>query len=389
MCGSLAKKGSHKERDEGSVRVCSPSDAVTMLPSIRLQFQDDEDDDDFHCYSATGSDATQPRSCSFGSPQLTASSTRCDMFAEADDRFVQVPRSAVCTPQTAGQEIHFVFHQPAAATCADNEEEDSGNQADTLRVHVDSGCASEIGPRSKQEDNLINSERDCVWGVFDGHRGSEAASYTSNFFLEHLDTSAPCPAHEMAGCLQHLEASMLANRIGLSCGTTACVARMIPQTHMMYVANLGDSRAALFSTSSATTKILTEDHRVDSAREVERLKREGADVSCGRFGGELCLSRGLGDFDLKAATPGLSCMADVYAAKVERGDILIMATDGVWDVVDLEEAAAVVVPLQKLSLDPTGTPRGMAGQAAQALVQHAIRNKRSSDNCTAVVVFFG
>lgn len=84
------------------------------------------------------------------------------------------------------------------------------------------------------------------------------------------------------------------------------------------------------------------------------------------MGGGLNLSRALGDFFYGEGVPATP---DVVEWKVDRArdEMVVLATDGLWDVLSNEEACA------------------MARKGAVALVDHAY-NKGSTDNITAVIV---
>ncbi len=83
-------------------------------------------------------------------------------------------------------------------------------------------------------------------------------------------------------------------------------------------------------------------------------------------GGGLNLSRALGDFFYGEGVPATP---DVVEWKIDRArdELLILATDGLWDVLSNEEACRV------------------ARQGAAAVVDYAYK-KGSTDNITAVVV---
>ena len=66
------------------------------------------------------------------------------------------------------------------------------------------------------------------------------------------------------------------------------------------------------------------------------MVQEGGRVVEGRVGGDLAISRSLGDHRLKGK--GVSCLPEVTSLKVANGHVLILATDGLWDVLT-EEAA--------------------------------------------------
>jgi len=127
-----------------------------------------------------------------------------------------------------------------------------------------------------------------------------------------------------------------------SCGTTAVVA-LVSRTAIT-VANLGDSRAVLCR--NKTAQPLSHDHKPTDEGERLRITRAGAQVIDARVNGDLALSRALGDFRHKAV-PNLapshqpvSSVADVCTTRriINSDGFLLIACDGVWDVLSSEDA---------------------------------------------------
>ncbi|KAG7553709.1 PPM-type phosphatase domain [Arabidopsis suecica] len=176
-------------------------------------------------------------------------------------------------------------------------------------------------------------------------------------------------------------------------GTTAVT--VFKQADCLVIANLGDSRAVLGTRSKNSFKAvqLTVDLKPCVQREAERI------VSCkGRvFAMEeepdvyrvwmpdddcpgLAMSRAFGDFCLKDY--GLVCIPDVFCRKVSREDeFVVLATDGIWDVLSNEEVVKVVGSCKDRTI------------AAETLVQRAARTWRTkfpaskADDCAVVVLY--
>ena len=66
---------------------------------------------------------------------------------------------------------------------------------------------------------------------------------------------------------------------------------------VVHVANLGDTRAVL--SLDGTAKRVTVDHKTNNPSEQERVKKEGGLILKGRVGGQLAITRALGDLMLK------------------------------------------------------------------------------------------
>lgn len=380
----------------------------------RLSFDEGSDDEDTltHSHStvpftsplATASSSCLPSSAANGMPEDRGAST--EMFMEPHQQYVIAPRlkphegllHTVCerTDETGGNTEHN-----SDTSCTRQQFVSMWSQSMALKP--ESGCSSEIGPRSKQEDNVLSCDRQMMWGVFDGHRGYEAASFAANFFEAHhhqqccdsLEDGPLCtretaqPAQFLVDAILHLEASMQASHIGVSCGTTACIAHVSKDLKKLYIANVGDSRAVLLDRNGEVV-LVTNDHKASAPAEASRLAAEGVKTFGGRIdGSDLNITRSIGDFDIKAAHPSIHAVADTIEVDIRNGDALILATDGVWDVVSVTGAAALVSDtLREAVADSSGTPRAAANLAALRLVSHAVHECRSSDNCTALVVSF-
>ena len=144
---------------------------------------------------------------------------------------------------------------------------------------------------------------------------------------------------------------------------------------------------ALMSSSGHTTLVLTQDHKVATPHERERLRASNVALrpTESRLYG-LALARVLGDHFLKTdvacgliAEPFVSRVAVVDTSR--GGAFAVAASDGLWDVTT--PAAAV----QMAAVAGAGGPGGGAGcdAAAAALLAHA-RQKRSKDDCTVLCV---
>ncbi len=124
-------------------------------------------------------------------------------------------------------------------------------------------------------------------------------------------------------------------------GTTVCAA-LVTQSHI-YLINCGDSRAILIRDDYI--EMCTYDHKPTQLKERQRIQNAGGIVALSRVNGGLATSRGLGDFEYKSVPnfkqneQFVSCEPDVYVAKRDptRDKFLVLACDGIWDVMKNEE----------------------------------------------------
>ncbi|CAN6271986.1 unnamed protein product [Urochloa humidicola] len=177
-------------------------------------------------------------------------------------------------------------------------------------------------------------------------------------------------------------------------GTTAVCA--IKQGKDLIVANLGDSRAVLATMSDSghlAAVQLTVDHKPSLPGEASRIARCGGRVfalkdepSVARvwLPGEdipgLAMARSLGDLKLKRH--GVVPEPEVAHRRVGSGDLfIVLATDGVWDVMSNEEVVSIVCATARKE------------HAAKAVAEAAARRWRTKfpasrvDDCSAVCLF--
>lgn len=184
----------------------------------------------------------------------------------------------------------------------------------------------------------------------------------------------------------------------LECGTTCTLALI--QGDQLCVANVGDSAAALVSLTDdgdVAARMLTVDHNGMDRQEAARIlgqyghvasisdDRGYLSIRAGMWAGyELSVTRALGHKHLSEY--GVLCEPTVNTMQLQPADAcLIVASDGVWDVMDPREAANRVMDVISAG--------GSAEEAARQLVQDTIMLAECSpggdtDNTTALVAVF-
>ena len=106
-----------------------------------------------------------------------------------------------------------------------------------------------------------------------------------------------------------------------------------------------------------------------------------------RLDGNLAVSRGLGDFAYKAdgrLAPGdqkVSCAPEFYGAELRAGDLLILACDGVFDVMSNEGLCRAVAAALDGGAD--------VGDVCARVLGACLRDLHSKDNMTLLVVQVG
>ncbi|KAE9603148.1 hypothetical protein Lal_00018756 [Lupinus albus] len=190
------------------------------------------------------------------------------------------------------------------------------------------------------------------------------------------------------------ELAMKVDTDGFRGGSTAVT--VIKQGDQLIIGNLGDSRAVLCTRADDNHCVpvpLTVDLKPDIPSEALRIANCGGRI----FSAEedpgvqrvwmleedcpgLAMSRAFGDFCLKNC--GLTSVPDVFCRKLSKQDqFVVLASDGVWDVLTNNEVISIVASARKRSM------------AAKILVKHAVhawRIKHPSseiDDCAVICLF--
>ncbi|KAF4664243.1 Protein phosphatase 1A [Perkinsus chesapeaki] len=152
------------------------------------------------------------------------------------------------------------------------------------------------------------------------------------------------------------------------------------------------SKKNLASLSEGDVGLLaaTKDHKPDDPEEKARIEEAGGFVSQddpARLCGVLALSRGLGDFaykddaDLPAEKQKCIAVPDVKEVTVEAGDWVVLACDGVFDVMSNEDVAREVMVRAENGED--------LAEVAMEILQRCLNLLDSKDNMTCMIVRVG
>jgi len=240
--------------------------------------------------------------------------------------------------------------------------------------------------------------------VFDGHgrEGHHSASCVRDQFKHHARSLASLSGWALKDALESLcrHAQDLLQRKGLAnySGTTATVAMIDMQAGRVLVAHVGDSTLRIMKSSEVVAA--TRDHRVDKSAERRILAHGGVVRSCvtdsktqricapgSDFPG-LAMARCLGDQE--AQKLGASCEPEFDFFPFCPESSLIVASDGVWDVLPPDDAAWWLSGPDSLGLDQDYyTVQERCGSLANKIVDEARKlypTNGDIDDITAVVV---
>ena len=223
----------------------------------------------------------------------------------------------------------------------------------------EAGIASAQGPRDEMEDaHLVDSldlygdgkARISLFGVFDGHGGSACAQYVQKHLREVIrqemqkESALTDSAIYHALCRAFVAVSehwatlpLQSTYLRDNSGSTATAALVINGKEL-WIANVGDSRAVLGKGGQPVQ--LSEDQKPTKEPYFSEVFKRGGYIRWGRVDGSLDMARSIGDIDHPSisARPKLK-KYDLSTLSQTEDNALILACDGLWDVVTPEMAA--------------------------------------------------
>ena len=210
------------------------------------------------------------------------------------------------------------------------------------------------GRRNEQQDSIsvlrnIENRNLHFLGVYDGHGGTFTSEILASFLHsiifdklnEYFDNFDKKNILLSMNNLFKDSFEFLQNELqnfNVSDGSTANVCFIL--NNIIFCANTGDSRSIIIRGNNAIP--LSFDHKPENFDERNRIEENGGfvDAESKRVNNILALSRAFGDCDLY---PAITCHPDVIAHEITPEDcFLIMACDGVWDVLSNDEVAKLV-----------------------------------------------
>jgi serine/threonine protein phosphatase PrpC len=264
-------------------------------------------------------------------------------------------------------------------------------RGDSVRFEI--AYADTRGKRPTMEDQVVifgsfrgNPSEDYV-AIFDGHGGEEAAIFSANTLHKVLATelSNSTTLLDVKECLKNAflktHQQMKETSSKIQGGTTALVALVLENE--AYLANAGDSRAVYSLDGKAVRWSV--DHKPNVPSEVKRIESLGGQVTrhedklhgseVFRVNAQLAVSRSLGDFGMQ---PYVTAEPDIFGPiplDPQRIPFLILACDGLWDIIDDTEAINIVSSIPNVE------------EAACRLRDSALQ-RGSNDNISVIVVRF-
>ncbi|KAL6927153.1 hypothetical protein ACO0SA_003443 [Hanseniaspora valbyensis] len=253
----------------------------------------------------------------------------------------------------------------------------NGNDIDdelTYNVGISSNKNSKY--RKKMEDIhtfVENFNNKLDWGyfaIFDGHAGIEASKWCGKNLHDVIENKMNADNNRdireiFNESFQEADKEINANLSGHSgCTAAVCILRWEQQddsddgldhSRMLYTANVGDTSDAM---------------------ECKRVESIGGLVIKNRVNGMLAVTRSIGDKFFDSLV-----ISNPFTTKIEltsKDEFMIIACDGLWDVMEDQEACDFIVE-NELTTDPQ--------MASELLIEHALK-LGSADNLTVMVVSF-
>eukprot|EP01119_Soliformovum_irregulare_P020966 TRINITY_DN6865_c0_g1_i1.p1 TRINITY_DN6865_c0_g1~~TRINITY_DN6865_c0_g1_i1.p1 ORF type:complete len:613 (-),score=175.86 TRINITY_DN6865_c0_g1_i1:59-1897(-) len=245
------------------------------------------------------------------------------------------------------------------------------------------------GGKGEMEDqhlvmNPFSESNDAMFGVFDGHAGKDCAIAAVKKFstifklkLEAYKSSNGnmCNLEQVfLDTYEQVDKELIEYEY-MGCTATTAYLWEANGHRYLQVANVGDSTS--FLNRGHTVVTMSVDHKPTNPSERERILASGIELNANatRLGG-LAVSRALGDHFLKIENLGLTGVPYVSPPiQLEANDsILIVASDGLWDVMNGSRAVEICTGLDT------------AKQMAASLMQTALNDPKCNDNITIVVV---
>ncbi|XP_035742182.1 probable protein phosphatase 2C T23F11.1 [Vespa mandarinia] len=220
---------------------------------------------------------------------------------------------------------------------------------------VGSSCMQ--GWRIKMEDchvhilSLPDDPGTAFFAVYDGHGGAAIAQHAGKYLHEYITKRSEYKTGNIVQAMQRgfleLDKAMQNDTVLREEQSGTTVIALLIKDNILYSANAGDSRAVASINGNAVP--LSRDHKPTLKDERDRIEAAGGWVEFNRVNGHLALSRALGDFMFKRnnhMSPQkqiVTAFPEVQQFPItEDWEFVVLACDGIWDVMTSEEVVNFV-----------------------------------------------
>lgn len=270
----------------------------------------------------------------------------------------------------------------------------------------DRAYVSIVKPATPDHNEII------ITGICDGHgaEGDTIAQFTRDQILKLLQEKL-----QKYNTLQEVVDSQVLTTLGteiqesikneypnaLDSGTTVCFSLVQKnpdlKTYSIVTLNMGDSRAIVIQSEKDSLINSTTDHKASDPQEIERIKEAGGytfvhtnNVTYATHNDaaipipytrrlrrpNIATSRGVGDIALYNKGV-LSSIPEIKFLPQQNDGYIVVASDGVWDVIENKDVASFV---------QTAPEKGLSLQEICSDLAKKARKARSSDDITIIVV---
>jgi protein phosphatase 1B len=339
--------------------------------------------------------------------------------------------------RSALPELTTLLYEPGDwSVCPKTPVKDRGTDDDGAADELAFGFGDLPGWRVDMEDSVCchypveEGSGFGLFGVFDGHGGSDVSTHIGDHFCSFLTKTRSWkretpddgvfPVAALTECCLDIDAAMRAAEEPPFKGGSTGIVGLITDT-FIHVCNVGDSRAILVRSASdgggaIETTPMSHDHKPSMEGEEERVVAAGLEIYKGEENDDgifveastwkvkraknemLAMSRAFGDFVYKKSEKeGLTLWQEAVVstptilseARSETDKWLVLACDGIWDVMSNEECGAFVdAKYNEICADKASSDLSVGQVMAKVcdeLCQECLR-KGSSDNMTAMIV---
>lgn len=228
------------------------------------------------------------------------------------------------------------------------------------------------------EDALFISHESLMLGVFDGVGGYGGTSgFLARCLAENIraqanrlvssrlhtqlydDYAVDRPADLLKDMLDNAERRCLATKMPTG-GSTAVYCVINPRDRMIWVLNLGDSKGIVVRDGEIMLKTRQQEHK--SGAPYQLTNRSNVD------------------------DPDNSLRADIFTfGPLKAGDLLVFASDGLWDNLEDDEVASELKRMDKQRTSKFRDAHRNTSEMCEELVRMARSTKRKNDDITVVI----
>lgn len=266
---------------------------------------------------------------------------------------------------------------------------------------VGSSCMQ--GWRINMEDShthilsLPDDPGTAFFGVYDGHGGAKIAQHAGRHLHKYIVKRPEYKEDDADSIVEALQQGFLALDAAMQeeetlkdelSGTTAIA--ILIKSEKLFCANVGDSRA--IACVGGQVSALSFDHKPSNEEEVKRINAAGGWVEMNRVNGNLALSRALGDFVFKKNEKKrpeeqiVTAFPDVQVRDItSEWEFVVMACDGIWDVMTNEEVSDFVRMRIGTGMEPEGICEDLM---TRCLAPDCQMGGLGCDNMTVVIICF-